>query len=250
MDNDYRDYRMVPGLDSIICDVLNEEFDVKCRETGHIWFGPWEDDPWEGHCRKVFELYALKSSLYPIQWGYNFDFMPWDSCFSGYDRPDPRRAGKLVYHRTDKSAKIDIGGWAFPYIDYDFYNPSKYSFDEHKAFRTKYFVPTCGFENEMQENIEKIKAVVRRNIPFMLDWFSKWKTIDDFIDSYTKSITENETEHSFPFGGYWVRGFLFARQHNIDAAISDISRVYEKMFKPSIEIPERVRKKLYEVSEM
>lgn len=46
MDNDYRDYRMVPGLDSIICDVLNDEFDVKCRETGHIWFGPREDGPW------------------------------------------------------------------------------------------------------------------------------------------------------------------------------------------------------------
>lgn len=237
MDNDYRDYRMVPGLDSIICDVLNEEFDVKCRETGHIWFGPREDSPWEGHCRKVFELYALKSSLYPMRWGYNFDFMPQDSCFSSYDRPDPRRAGKLVYHRTDKSAKIDSGGA----ICYDFYNPDK---------REKYFVPTCGYENDTQENIEKIKAVVRRNIPFMLDWFNKQKTIDDLIDSCTKGIIEIETEDCFPFGGYWERGFLLARQHNIDAAISDISRVYEKMFKPSIEIPERVIKKLYEVSEM
>lgn len=247
MDNEYK---MIPNLDGIICDVLNEKFEVKCRDTGHIWFGPWEDGPWEGHCRKVFELYALKSSLYPMYWGYNFDFIPQDSCFSGYGRPDPRRAGKLVYHRTDKSAKIDSGGSVFPYIGYDFYNPSKYSFDEHKAFRTKYFVPTCGYENDMQENIEKIKAAVRHNIPFMLDWFDKMKTIDDIIDRCTKSITEAETKDGIPFGSYWERGFLYAKQHNIDAALSDISRVYEKMFTPSIEIPERVRKKLYEVSEM
>lgn len=239
------EYRMVPDLDKIICDVLNEEFDVKCRDTGHIWFGPWEDDPWEGHCRKVFELYAVKGTRYPMTWGYNFDFMPRDSCFSGYESPDPRRAGKLVYHRTDKSAKIDISGRASPYFD-----PDINSSQEGLTFKEKYFVQTCGYENDMPENIEKIKTVVRRNIPFMLDWFSKWKTMDDFIDSCTNGINEFESEHCFPYGGYWVRGFLYARQHNIDAALSDISRVYEKMFAPSIEIPERVRKKLYEIAEM
>lgn len=248
MNSDYGDYKMIPGLDSIICDVLNEEFDVKCRDTGHIWFGPWEGGPLEGHCRKVFELYALKGTMYPIYWGYNFDFMPQDSCFSGYDLPNPRRAGKLVYHRTDKSAKIDSGASVFPYIGYDFYNPSKHSFDEHRNFRDKYFIKVFGYDTP--ENRKKIAAVVRRHFPFMLDWFDKMKTIDDFIDECTKSIIESETEICFPLGSYWVRGFLLARQHNIDAALSDIGRIYERMFKPSIEIPERVRKKLYEVSEM
>lgn len=85
-------------------------------------------------------------------------------------------------------------------------NPHMNSYEEHRAFREKYFVEVHG--SDTPENREKIKAVARRYISFMLDWFDKVKTTDDLINELTEYVGL-ETGSSFPYGAYWVRGFLF-----------------------------------------
>lgn len=236
------DYKLVPNLDSIICDVLREEYDVKSSEKGHYWFTPWED-----HCRKVFNLYPLKSSLYPIYWGYNFDFIPWEKSFLGISPTPWKASGKLVYHRTEKSLFIDFEGDIFPYIGYNFFNPSLHTPEEHMSFRNKYFVKAYG--SGSLEDIEKIKAAVRRNIPFMIDWFDRMKTIEDIIAKLSKVIIDCEGTPGFPFYTYWVRGFLKAKVHDIDGALSDIACVY-KNFDPPTELPEKIIKKIYEIDKL
>ncbi len=231
--------RLTPNLDSIIYEVLNEKFNVKSCEKGYFWFTPWDN-----HCRKVFNLYPLKGTSYPLYWGYNFDFIPWENCFLGINPKPWNTSGKLVYHRTEKSVKIDYIGYPFPYIGYNFWSPSIHSYEEHRTFRDKYFVYAYG--SDSPENIEKIKDVVRRNIPFMLEWFEKMKSIEDIVAELTKDINESENEHCFPYSSYWVRGFLKARLHDLKGALHDISYVY-KMFNPPVEIPEKVKKKLYEI---
>lgn len=235
-------FNLIPDLDNIICDVLKEEFDVKICEKGHYWFTPWEN-----HCRKVFNLYLLKGNSHPLYWGYNFDFIPWENCMLGINPKPWNVTGKLVYHRTEKSIKMDFYGTPFPYIGYNFYSPSLHSYEEHNSFRRNYFVNAYG--DNSKENIELIRTVVKRNIPFMLDWFEKNKTLDNLIDSLTREIIECENNNGFPFGAYWVRGFLNAKHHNIESAISDIARVYKK-FDPPAEIPEKVLKKIYDVDKM
>ena len=234
--------RLIPDLDNIICNVLKEHFDVKCFDKGHYWFTPWEN-----HCRKVFNLYPLKGSLYPLYWGYNFDFIPWENCFLGVNPKPWNIPGRLIYHRTEKSVKIDCGGSPFPYIGYNFGSPSKHSPEEHLAFRKKYFVKAYGIDSP--ENIEQVKAVVRRNIPFMLDWFDRIKTPEDMITKFTKDINESENEHCFPFSSYWIRGFLKAKQHDLNGAMYDIAYVY-KRFDPPADIPEKVIKKIYEIDKL
>ena len=96
---------------------------------------------------------------------------------------------------------------------------------------------------------EHIGEVVRRNVPFMQDWFGRIKTIDDIIAQETKSINECNTEISFPYCAYWVRGFLYAKQHRMDEAIADIQRIYER-YGADKQIPQNVLKKLYEVDKL
>ncbi|ADU21653.1 hypothetical protein [Ruminococcus albus] len=233
---------LIPNLDNIICEVLKEEFDVKVCEKGHFWFTPWED-----HCRKVVMFYPLKGPRGPLYWGYNFDFIPWESCFLGVNYKPWNTTGKLVYHRTEKAVKIDHRGSPLPYIGYNFGNPDAYSIEEHHAFREKYFIQAYG--NDTPENIEKIKAVVRRNIPFMLDWFERVKTPENIIGECTRIIAEDENEHCFPYSYYWVRGFLKAKLHDLEGALSDIAYVY-KRFEPPAEIPEIVIKALNKIDKI
>jgi hypothetical protein len=155
--------------------------------------------------------------------------------------------GKLVYHRTEKAINIDFIKSPFAYIGYNFYSPSSHSHEEHYAFRSKYFVQAYG--NDSAENIEQIKAVVRRNIPFMLDWFDKMRTTEDIIEELTKHINEKESDYCFAYSSYWVRGFLRARCHDIEGALSDIAYVY-KRFDPPAEIPEKVIKKINDIDKL
>lgn len=234
--------KLIPDLDNIICDVLKEEFDVKTYEKGHYWFSAWDN-----HCRKVIKIYPLKGTLYPLYWGYNFDFIPWERCFLGVNPKPWNETGKLVYHRTEKAVNIDFTGYPFPYIGYDFDNPSAQSYEEHYAFRNMYFVSVYG--NDSPKNIELIKTVVRRNMPFMLDWFDRIKTPEDIIGELTKDINESENDHCFPYSSYWVRGFLKARCHDVKGALSDIAYVYKRFDTPA-EIPEKVIKALYKIDKL
>ncbi len=232
----YYETSIIPYMNDAITEVLTEYFDVKCCEKGHWWFTEWDN-----HCRKVFNVYALKSSYWPMYWGYNFDFIPWEKNLF-------KCSGKLGYFRTEKAVHIDFGGSPFPYIDYmDFYSPGTRPDRDHVAIRKKYFVPTYGLDAEWAK--EHIGEVVKRNVPFMQDWFGRIKTIDDIIAQETKSINECNTEISFPYGSYWVRGFLYAKQHRMDEAIADIQRIYER-YGADKQIPQNVLKKLYEVDKL
>ncbi len=183
---------------------------------------------------------------WPIYWGYNFDFIPWEKNLF-------KCSGKLGYFRTEKAVHIDFGGSPFPYIGLaDFYTSDRRNWDsdrfrEYLAARDKYFVPIYGADAEWAR--EHIGEVVRRNIPFMQDWFGRIKTIDDIIAQETKSINECNTEISFPYSSYWVRGFLYAKQHRMDEAIADIQRIYER-YGADKQIPQNVLKKLYEVDKL
>lgn len=239
MENEIRPIR---DLDSIICDVLKESFNVKSSGKGHFWFTPWED-----RCRKVIELYPLKGSLYPLYWGYNFDFIPWERCLLGIYPKPLKGSGNLVYHRTEKSVHIDYTGQPFSYINYNFYSPSLHSYEEHFEIRNKYFVKALGTGSK--EETEQIKAAVKRNVPFMLDWFDKIRSLDDIINRLNETIEDAENKQCFPIGDYWLRGFLNAKQHNIEGAVSDVRHVYRNFDTPT-EIPEIVVKKIYEVDRL
>jgi len=232
---------IIPYMNESITEVLREYFDVKCCDKGHWWFTEWDS-----HCRKVFNVYALKGTDWPMYWGYNFDFIPWEKNLL-------KCSGKLGYFRTEKAVHIDYGGSIYRYIGFeDFCSGNSYNWDSdrHREFlaaRDKYFVPIYGPDAEWAK--EHIGEVVRQNIPFMQDWFGRIKTIDDIIALETENINENETEISFPYGSYWVRGFLYAKQHRMEEAIADIQRVYDRC-NADKQIPPNVLKKLYEVDKL
>ena len=112
--------------------------------------------------------------------------------------------------------------------------------------RDKYFVPIYGRDAEWAK--EHIGEVVRRNIPFMRDWFGRIKTIDDIIAQNTEYINKNK-DSVYTYPKYWVRGFLYAKQHRMDEAIADIQLIYERYSKDK-QIPQNVLKKLYEVDKL
>ena len=83
----------------------------------------------------------------------------------------------------------------------------------------------------------------------MLDWFERIKTPEEIIAELTKKIVEDENENCFPYSSYWVRGFLKAKLHDLEGALSDIAYVY-KRFDPPAEIPEKVIKALYRIDKI
>ncbi len=234
--------RLIPDLDGIVCEVLREHLDVTQCPKGHCWVTPWEN-----HCRKVIELYPLKGTSYPVFWGLNFDFLPWESCMLGVNPKPFNVTGKLVYHRTEKAVKRDLRGDVFPYIHYHFMAPSLHTYEEHRAFRSKYFVNAYGADTP--ENRKQIEDAVRNNMPYMLDWFGRMRTEEDMILALTEEIREAQEKHALPFGAYWVRGFLKAKQHDMAGAVSDLAWVYQQ-FDPPSPIPEKTMRKLIEIDRM
>lgn len=241
------EFKAIPNLKEIVCDTLRENFDVKTCDNGYYWFSPWEN-----HRRKVFRLYVLKGYSAPIFWGYNYDFVPWESSVLSVNRTlSALNCGELKYFRTEKSVRIDYKGEIFPYIDYDFWGSNDKDIEKNFYLRKKYFLHTVdNYSDELKDIIENnIKEIVRRNMPFMLDWFEKNDTYEEIIAGLDKSIEKCEAVGGLDFGDYWLRGFLYAKLHNMDKAIADIEKFYSLCDSP-IAVPEKVIKKLHEVDKL
>ena len=164
---------------------LSEYFDVKCCEKGHDWFTPWE-----GHQRKAFDLYALKGYMYIIRWGYNYDFIP------------TRKNGeKFIYHRTEKAVAVHIPDSFYLHVDYD---PDKMSHNETLAIREKYCLSSYNLEYMNLTDVacayEYIQEITRRNIPFMLEFFDRIRTIDDAVAEIDRRL---EYSSDFPNVGLY-----------------------------------------------
>ena len=200
-----------------VTNVLSEYFDVKCCDKGYYWFTPWE-----GHCRKAFHLLAQKGTIYPIFWGYNFDFIP--------SRKD---YGKFIYHRTEKAVAINFGDSVFRNIDY---YSEKFTFKEKAEIRKKYFLHSyfteddCMNINDVASAYKYIEEVIRNNIPFMLDFFNRVRTIDDMIAEMDKRIAAGNYPHWYADNynqHYYCKAFLLAYQKKMDEAIASLKMVYE-----------------------
>lgn len=195
-----------------VTNVLSEYFDVKCCDKGHYWFTPWE-----GHCRKAFNLFAPKGYLYPILWGYNFDFIPtWQN------------SGKFIYHRTEKAVTLHVEDSFYYHIDYD---PEKLTLNESHAIRKQYSLSSYIFGymniNDVAAAYKYIEEITRRNIPFMLDFFERVKTIDDVIEELDRQIERKE--ELFYLGLYYKKAFLLAYQKRMDEAIASLKMRYENI---------------------
>ena len=195
-----------------VTNVLSEYFDVKCCDKGHDWFTPWE-----GHCRKAFNLFAEKGASYPILWGYNFDFIP-----------TRQNSGKYIYHRTEKAVALHFKD-AFDYhTDYD---PDKLTLHEAYAFKKQYTLSSYIFGymniNNVAAAYKYIEEITRRNIPFMLDFFERVKTIDDVIEELDRQIERKE--ELFSLGLYYEKAFLLAYQKRMDEAIASLKMIYKNI---------------------
>lgn len=189
---------------------LSEYFDVKCCEKGHDWLTPWE-----GHQRKAFDLYAPKGYLYIIRWGYNYDFIP------------TRKNGeKFIYHRTEKAVALHISDSFYFHVDYD---PDKMSHSETLAIREKYCLSSYNFEymniTDAASAYEYVQEITRRNIPFMLEFFDRIRTIDD-------AVAEIDRQLEYLAGGpngrlHYNKAFLLAYRQEMDKAINSLKNLYE-----------------------
>ncbi|MBD5141525.1 MAG: hypothetical protein HDT25_08970 [Ruminococcus sp.] len=196
---------------------LSEYFDVKCCEKGHDWFTPWE-----GHQRKAFDLYALKGYMYIIRWGYNYDFIP------------TRKNGeKFIYHRTEKAVAVHIPDSFYLHVDYD---PDKMSHNETLAIREKYCLSSYNLEymnlTDVASAYEYIQEITRRNIPFMLEFFDRIRTIDDAVAEIDRRL---EYSSDFPnVGLYYKKAFLHAYRQEMDKAVNSLEKLYENGISESI----------------
>lgn len=192
-----------------VTNVLSEHFDVKCCEKGHNWFTPWE-----GHQRKVFDLYAPKGYLYRICWGYNYDFIP-----------TRKNDGKFIYHRTEKAVAVHISDSFYFHVDYD---PDKMSHNETLSIRQKYCLSSYNFEDmnitDVASAYEYVQEITRRNIPFMLEFFDRIRTVDDAVAEIDRQL-----EYSgFPNGNlHYKKAFLLAYRQEMDKAINSLEKIYE-----------------------
>ncbi|MCH5349791.1 MAG: hypothetical protein J1E40_10750 [Oscillospiraceae bacterium] len=209
-----------------VTNVLSEYFDVKCCDKGHDWFTPWE-----GHCRKAFHLFAQKGNIYPILWGYNFDFIP-----------SRQSNGKLIYHRTEKAVTIHFGDQSF--LHYTDYYYEKFPLEEHAEIRKKYILYAYFSEydnmniTDVASAYKYIEGVTRNNIPFMLDFFERTKTIDDIISEMDKRIAAGDRHY------YYDKAFLLAYQKRMDEAIASFKMIYDD------DIPEDLMARLEKVYAM
>ena len=219
------DESLVKYFDDITEEVLSEYFAVKKCPKKHIWYGDWEN-----HRRIAVQLYKFYS--YEIRWGYNYDFIPRSN----------NKQDKFVYHRTDKSVKLDVMDLYFNHIDYDADNLTHL---ESFNIRRKYELPVYGSSQEQDFAKKYIRDCIRTNIPFMQDFFDRYKSDRDVL-----SFLEHTIQNGNYFERYnyiWTKAFLYAKFHEMDKAIETMCRYYEKAEK---EIPQQVIQKLKNVNNM
>lgn len=210
-----------PYFGEVVSRALADDFDLKYYEKERYWYSEWDN-----HCRKVIYIFATKGTLYPIKWGYNYDFIP-----------QLNNQDKFVYHRTEKAFWADISDFFYNHVHYD---PDTMSRMETLQIRTKYCLPNDT--NNIEIAREYVYDVVKRNIPFMKEWFSRVQTIENVIDELDRQIARpSALGHR---NSLYTKAFLLAKLHRMDEAIETMQLRYDG------KTPEKVLKKLYQVNEM
>ena len=77
-------------MDQVLSPLMERELGLTYL-GGCLWAGPWED-----HRRKLVQVFLVNQAYGTLQWGWSLDFVPHVS------------GKKLAWHRTDKSARLDV----------------------------------------------------------------------------------------------------------------------------------------------
>lgn len=194
---------IIKYFDDAVSKALSDTFLLKKSEKGHWWYGDWEN-----HCRMVITLFAAKGTHYYINWGYNFDFIP-----------HLNRQGKFIWSRTEKSFAEHISDNFFSHIQYD----SKTMLEtETLHILDQYTLPI--YANNLNAALDYIDVVVKRNIPFMLEWFSRVQTTDDVIAELDRQLGKYNDYRDY--SRYWTKAFLLARQKRLEEAVETLENYY------------------------
>ena len=210
-----------------VTNVLTQYFNVKCCEKGHEWF-----EPWEGHFRKAFSLYASKGYYYHILWGYNADFIP-----------RQHNSGRFIYHRTEKAVTVHIEDSFYDHVYYD-----SDIMDNHKIsqFKNKYCLSSLNFDymNLTSDDIinNYVEDVTRRNIPFILDFFERVKTVDEMINYLDMKMRHEDMFYSHDL--YYNKAFLLAYKKQMGQAVQTLEIIYSEG------IPDELMKRLQKAYEL
>ena len=77
-------------MDQVLSPLMERELGLT-HLGGYLWAGPWED-----HRRKIVQVFLTNQAYGTLQWGWSLGFVPHVS------------GKKLAWHRTDKSARLDV----------------------------------------------------------------------------------------------------------------------------------------------
>ncbi|MDE7288445.1 MAG: hypothetical protein K2N71_02935, partial [Oscillospiraceae bacterium] len=162
----------------------------------------------------VFGLCAAKGYLYTIVWGYNYDFIP-----------TRKNGGKFIYHRTEKAVAVHISDSFYFHVDYD---SDKMSHNETLAIREKYCLSSYNFEymniTDVASVYEYVQEITRRNIPFMLEFFDRIRTVDDAVAEMDRQL---ENPIFFKDNLHYKKAFLLAYRQEMDKAVNSLKKIYE-----------------------
>ncbi len=195
------DDSLVKYYDDIVGDVLSEHFNLKKCPNKHIWYSEWEN-----HRRMVVKLQFFYT--HEIWFGYNYDFIP-----------VLNRQDKFEYHRTDKSVDLDVVDMYLYHISYDYENLTH---SETFDIRRKYYLPDWGSVNDTEFSKEYIRNVVKSNIPFMLDFYEKYRSDRDVIDFLNRKASVETPRNDSGFD--WTKAFLYARLQDMDSAVKAMDK--------------------------
>lgn len=211
----------------VVSKALKGNFDLKYCDKGRWWYSGWNN-----HKRMVITLFPSKGITYPIIWGYNYDFIP-----------QLNNQNKLIWHRTEKAFHLDIEDAYYNYVsvppnikqtEEDFLNPEQ---------NCKYQYELPMWTNNLEFALKYIDDVVKRNIPFMIDWYQRVQTIEDVIGELYKQIAmPSQYGH---WNEYYTKAFLLAKIKCIDEALDIMGQIYH----PN-EIPSKIIEKLYKTSQL
>lgn len=233
----YRKYLSIAGeiylhkyFEEVVGKALEGEFDFKYFDRGRWWYSEWE-----GHQRKVMTVHPWYG-LYEIRWGYNYDFIPsWN------------QQETFNWHRTEKAFCLhvkdswrghvedqtkSISGWGKNDILY--MNP-------RRCPMYRYELPANT--TNLNFALEFMEDVVKKNIPFMKEWFGRVKALEDALPELDRQIETEGKNSTWYWDAYYVKAFLYAKMQEMDAAIA----MMQKRF-PYGEIPRKVMDKLYKTA--
>lgn len=214
---------IIKCYDEIAEKVLKEDFNLKKCPNKHIWFGEWDN-----HRRIVVKLHEFY--FHEFIFGYNYDFIP-----------RLNNQGRFVYHRTEKSADIDVKDLFFNHI---YYNPNLMTTSESYDLRLEYEL--IQWANIYSFDLAKkyIECVMRNNVEFMKDFYIRYITDEDVIKFLDHTIKKGNRFQKYYY--MWTKAFLYAKLQDMDKAVMSMNDYYGD----NKEVPQKVLDKLKSVQEM